>query len=127
MLFQGQAEAAQHSAVAQQERINSEWAQIRTDQTDTASRLGLDQELASIRAALAANGGRASVGNLEVMQDVRDQRERERRITTGNEQRRVYDMRRQSRLSRRSARTARFGGLMRALPSLVEFGEFGGS
>jgi hypothetical protein len=73
--------------------INAYVGETRAMQTGSVARYNLESELASIRSTLAANGQRPTSGTFQLMQDVRDVRNRERRIGVGNERRGAMDSR----------------------------------
>ena len=104
---------SQGNAEARQAEIAAVHAQTRANQTDTVARQGLNSELGTMRAALGGNQDRPSVGTLEVMNELRRTRERERRIGTGNQMQDVYD-------ARMAAANARYGGRMGLLSGVIQ-------
>ena len=84
--------------------INAYIGRTRALQTDTTARQSLTSELGSIRAAFGANGDRPGVGTFEVMQELRDTRNRERRIEFGNDMQSVYDYKRKGRNAMQAGR-----------------------
>lgn len=76
---------AEAQAIEQRERANMQIAETRANQTDATSRESLESELSSMRAALSANNAGGSVATLGILNDVRNLRDRERRIRTNNE------------------------------------------
>lgn len=84
---------ARQEAAAEQEaaQINSFIGRTRAIQTDTAAREGLSDELGNMRAVLGANGQRAGVGTFEMFRELRDIRNRERRVEVGNRNQEASD------------------------------------
>lgn len=101
-------------------RINSFIGRTRALQTDTNARRSLNEELGSLRSILAANGQAPSVGTFEVMQSLRDTRDRERRVEFGNRMSESADFRRQAQNFRSRGRGAMFKGFVGAGPSLFD-------
>ncbi|MFC3168703.1 hypothetical protein [Paracoccus fontiphilus] len=85
----------------------------RAIQTDTAERAGLNDELSTIRATLAANGQRG--GAFEIMRALRETRGRERRVEVANRMQEAADWRMQG-------RNALVKGRAEALTELPRFG-----
>lgn len=69
---------------AERARINAYIGRTRAMQSDTQARAGLEDELNTVRAVLGANQQPMGVGVLDMIRDIRTERQRERRITTGN-------------------------------------------
>ena len=97
---------------AQAER-NAFIGRTRALQADTAERTGLNDELSTIRATLAANG--QTGGTFEIMRALRETRGRERRVEVGNRMQEASDWRMQG-------RNALVKGRAEALTKLPEFG-----
>lgn len=85
--------AAEQDAQAQIERQNAEIAATRAFQTDAAARQGLESEIASMRAVMGANQTGGGVPMLDILSDVRDMRNRDKRIRVQNENLRGLDHR----------------------------------
>jgi len=117
-IFGGFAAASEARQMRQQEQINAEWGKIRADQSDTAARVGLEEDLGAYRAAMSANGAGPSVATLGILDEVRKIRGRDRRIETGNRNREVFDARARARSYRPGMEIAR--GFARAGPSLFQ-------
>ena len=79
---------------AQAER-NAFIGRTRALQTDAASREGMNDELATMRATLAANGQPG--GAMEIMRALRETRGRERQVEYGNRMQEASDWRMQGR------------------------------
>ncbi|MBR9765369.1 MAG: hypothetical protein GYB53_18075 [Rhodobacteraceae bacterium] len=107
-------------AEKQNSEINAYIGRTRAMQTDTTSRQNLGSELGSIRAALGANGEVPGVGSFEVMQELRDTRNRERRIEFGNEMQSVYDHRRKGANAMKLGRLGFAAQLAKAAPSMFD-------
>lgn len=99
---------------AERARVNSYIARTRGMQADTTARHGLEDELASMRAAFGAMGGNPNVGTMEMMNELRSVRDRERRIDQGNHRAEAADWRMQGRNARAQGGAALVGGLARA-------------
>lgn len=102
-----------------QEAANLEIAKTRADQTDTAARVGLEDDISSYRAALSANDAGASVATLGILNGVRQAKERERRIMLSNERIRQGDAQRRRDSYRPGMALAR--GFAQSSPSLFQF------
>jgi hypothetical protein len=113
----GRAEA---KAQKQQAEINAYIGKTRAIQTDTAAREGLSAELANFRTVMATNGQRAGVGTFEVMQQVRDVSNRERRVEFANRNQEASGYQMQAAAYGAAGRNAMIGGITRALPSLYD-------
>lgn len=115
------------NAAAQGEKqradINSFIARTRALQTDTVARRDMESELATTRAALGANEQRMNVPVLELLNEIRSTRERERRISTGNENTRAADFRLQGQNAAARGTASIFGGLAGAGPSLFDLSQ----
>lgn len=87
--------AGYSQAKGEQERaeINAYIGRTRALQTDTTSRQTLEDDLGSLRAALGANQQRPGVGTLEVMRELREVKNRDRRINVGNQRAAAADWR----------------------------------
>lgn len=105
---------------AERARINSYIARTRSMQTDTTSREGLEDELASMRAALGGGQQRPGVGTMEIVSELRRIRNRERRIDVGNHRSEAADWRLRGRNARAEGRAALIGGIARAGPSMFD-------
>lgn len=69
---------------AQRAKTNAFIGRTRAMQSDTQARAGLEDELDAMRTVFGANQQRPGVGTLELIRELRTERQRERRITTGN-------------------------------------------
>lgn len=114
--------AGMQAARGEQQRaqINSYIARTRAMQTDTTARQGLEDELAGMRAALGAGGQRPGVGTMEILNELRGVRGRERRIEVGNHRAEAADWNMRGRNARAAGREALIGGIARAGPSMFE-------
>lgn len=111
-------QARQASAMREQERINAEWGKIRADQTDTAARTGLEDDISSYRAVFNANDAGMNTGTLGMLDEVRQIRGRDRRIEVGNRNREAQDAQRRAAQYRPGLEL--LSGVMRAGPSLFQ-------
>ena len=114
--------AAYQSAKAEQRaaNINSYIARTRAAQADTDARVGLDAELGSMRAALAANGQSPNVGTFEMFRELRDVRNRERRVSVGNLNQEARDFKTAGRNAAAKGQMAMLSGASQAAPSLFD-------
>lgn len=97
---------------AQAER-NAFIGRTRALQSDTSARQGLNDELSTMRATLAANG--QGGGALEIMRALRETRGRERRVEYGNRMQEASDWQMQG-------RNAMARGRAKALGQIPDFG-----
>lgn len=113
----GRAEA---KAQQKQAEINAYIGKTRAIQTDTAARESLSSELANFRTVMAANGQKAGVGTYEVMQELRDVRNRERRVEVANRNQEAGAYKMQAAAYGAAGRAAMIGGVVGAAPSLFD-------
>lgn len=111
----GAAQGAKQAA-----EINAYIGRTRAMQTDVSARQGLNDELATIRTTLAANGQRQNVGTAAVMNELRGVRGRERRIEFGNQMQAAADYKTQARNAGRQGTFALGSGFLKAGPSLFD-------
>lgn len=123
-LFSGLAARGQARAEQRQAQVNAYIGRTRAIQTDTVAKANMDSELGSFRAASVAMG-RPGVGVLDMMREITDIRERERRIEVGNRMQESRDFAQESRNARARGRTAMAGGLLQAAPSIFDLAEYG--
>lgn len=102
---------------AQAER-NAFIGRTRALQTDAAAREGMNDELATMRATLAANGQPG--GAMEIMRALRDTRGRERQVEYGNRMQEASDWRMQGRNALAGGRSKAAGQLFSAGPSIFD-------
>lgn len=102
---------------AQAER-NAFIGRTRALQTDTSARDGLSDELATMRATLAANG--QAGGAFELMRALRQTRGRERRVEVGNRMQEASDWRMQGKNALSSGRAKAASQIVSAGPSLFD-------
>lgn len=119
----GLAGRAEAKGEQRQAQINSFIARTRAIQTDTVARQGIEDDLGETRAALAANGQARNVSTLELLNEIRDVRGRERRIAVGNEMTRAADYKMQGRNAAARGRSSMMGGFIKAGPSLYELAQ----
>tara|TARA_R100001086_G_C11607264_1_gene194863 strand:+ start:21 stop:461 length:441 start_codon:yes stop_codon:yes gene_type:complete len=123
-IAQGFMQRSQQRAEAEQAEVNSFIGRTRAIQTDQAARRGLNEELGTLRAALGVNQESPSVGTFEIMQELRDTRDRERRIEVGNRMLESRDFGRQAQNLRARGSASLFGGFLRAGPSLFDLADY---
>lgn len=120
----GLAGAAEAKGEKQRAEINSYIGRTRAIQTDTEARQGLNDELATMRATFSANQQRPGVGTLEIFNDLRQQRSRERRIEYGNRMAEAADWKMAAKNAQAKATGAIFGGLAGAGPSMFNLYDY---
>lgn len=116
----GRAEA---KAQQQQAEINAYIGKTRAIQTDTAARESLSSELANFRTVMATNQQKAGVGTYEVMQELRDVRNRERRVEVSNRNQESSAYKMQARAAAAAGRAAMVGGFVNAYQPLFDIQE----
>lgn len=116
----GLAGRSEAKAQQQQAKINAYIGKTRAIQTDTAAREGLTAELANFRTVMATNAQRSGVGTFEVMEELRDVRNRERRVDVANRNQEASAYRMQAQAAGAAGRNALIGGIVRAGPSLFD-------
>lgn len=99
---------------------NAYIGRTRAIQTDVSAREGLNAELGTLRATLAANGQRPTVGTQGVFDELRKVRSRDRRIEYGNRMQEAADYRMQAKNAGKAGTAALLGGLIKAGPSMFE-------
>jgi hypothetical protein len=80
----------------------------------------LSSELANFRTVMATNGQKAGVGTYEVMQELRDVRNRERRVEVANRNQEAGAYKMQAAAYGAAGRAAMIGGIVGAAPSLFD-------
>ena len=123
-IFGGLAGAAEAKGEKKRAEINAYIGRTRAIQTDTDARVGLNDELATMRAALASNGQKQNVGTMALFDELRKQRGRERRVEVGNRMAEVADWKMAGKNAGAKAKSAMFGGLINAGPSLFRLYEY---
>lgn len=123
-VFSGFQALQQGKAEQDQAEINSFIGRTRALQTDTTSRQGLEDELGTMRAALGANSQSPGVGTLEVARDLRQVRNRERRINVGARMAEAHDFRRQGQMARSRGMGGFIGGAIQAGPSMFDLYQY---
>lgn len=107
-------------AAEEQAKINSFIGRTRAMQTDVAAREGLESELGTLRATLAANGQRANVGTMEILSELRRVRSRDRRIEFNNRMQEASAYRMAAKNAGSEARMGLWGGMLKAAPSVFD-------
>jgi hypothetical protein len=101
-------------------KINSFIGRTRAIQTNVAAREGLNEELGTMRATLAANQQKQGVGTMEVFNELRQVRGRERRIEFGNRMQEASQQALAGRNAGAGASQQLLGGFIKASPSLFD-------
>lgn len=96
----------------------------RAAQSDTSARVGLESELANLRATLAANGQRAGVGTGAISSAIRTSFGRERRIEFGTAMQQSADYSRQASNAQSAGNQALLDGLIKLGPSLFDLDSY---
>ena len=122
-LLKGMSARAAAKGEKKQSEINSFIGRTRAIQTGTAAAQTLEGDLGSFRAALGANGQAPNVGTMEVMNDLREARDRESRINVGNRNSEAADQRMSAKNAGYRGRAAMLGGIIKAGPSLFDMYE----
>lgn len=120
----GMAGMASGRAAEQQAKINSFIGRTRAIQTDVNAREGLTSEMGSMRAAMAANGQRATVGSEEMFRELRRVRGRDRRIEFGNRMQEASAYNMQAKAAANEGRMGLLGGFIKAAPSIFDYQEW---
>lgn len=127
-LLQGLSGFSAAQAERQQSENNAYIGRTRAIQSDTDARLQTEGEIGTLRAQLLANGGLPSVGTFDMFREVRDIRERERRINFGNRMQEVYDFETAGRnASRRGTVALGLGAARAAQPIFSLYDYYGGA
>jgi len=119
-IFDGLAGSAEAKGEKQRAEINAYIGRTRAIQSDTDARVGLNDELSTMRAALAANGQKQNTGTMALFDELRRQRGRERRVEYGNHMAEVADWKMAGKNAGAKAKAAMFGGLIKAGSSLFD-------
>lgn len=123
-IFGGLAGAAEAKGEKKRAEINAYIGRTRAIQTDTDARVGLNDELATMRAALASNGQKQNVGTMALFDELRKQRGRERRVEVGNRMAEVADWKMAGKNAGAKASSAMLGGILKAGPSLFNLYQY---
>ena len=120
----GAASFGQAQAEKKQASINAFIGRTRAIQTDTEAREGLNSELGQMRNVMGANQQKAGVGTYEVMQELRDTRNRERRVNVGNKNSEAASYRMQEKAAGSRGLGALIGAGIKAGPSLFDLNQY---
>ena len=104
--------------------INSYIGRTRALQTDASARSGLESELSTMRATLAANQQRPGMGTFEIMRELRKTRGTERAVAFGNQMQQSADYRLAGKNAMAKGRGALIDGFVNAGPSLFDFYDY---
>tara|TARA_R110000851_G_scaffold308778_1_gene467900 strand:+ start:32112 stop:32540 length:429 start_codon:yes stop_codon:yes gene_type:complete len=120
----GVASFGQAQAERKQASINAFIGRTRAIQTDTSAREGLNSELGQMRNVMGANQQKAGVGTFEVMQELRDTRNRERRVDVGNRNSEAASSRMKASAAGSRGLGALVGAGIKAGPSLFDLNQY---
>lgn len=123
-IAQGVMANSQAKAAAKRNEINADIARTRAIQTDVTARQGLADELGTMRAAMGANSDRPSVGTMEILNELRTTRDRERRIQFGARMSEAADYRMAAKNDRASGRAGLLSGMIKAGPSIFDLYDY---
>lgn len=115
---------SESKAEQEQAKINSFIGQTRAMQTDVSAREGLESELGTMRATMAANGQRPTVGSDAVFQELRRVRGRDRRVEFGNRMQEASAYKMQAQAAGGAAKMGLAGGFLKAAPSLFDLADW---
>ncbi len=119
-IFSGVAGYQQAKGEKQRAEINAYIGRTRANQADTDARVGLEDELSNLRATMAANGQRPGVGTMDIYNELRRTRGRERRIDVGNRMQEAADWKMAAKNAGAQATGSLVGGFIKAGPSLFD-------
>lgn len=119
-LAQGLGGYASAQGEKQRAEVNSFIGRTRAIQTDTHSRQSLESELGSIRNVMGGSGQPAGVGTLEMVNELRANKNRERRIEVGNRMSEAYDWDMTGKNAANTAGWSLVGGALKSGPSLFD-------
>lgn len=119
-IFGGMAGAAEAKGEKQRAEINAYIGRTRAIQSNNDNRMGLEDELSNMRATMAANHQRPNVGTMELFNELRSQRGRERRIDVGNRMSEAADWKMAAKNAGAKGRASMIGGFIKAGPSLFD-------
>ncbi|MBL4928913.1 hypothetical protein [Fuscibacter oryzae] len=104
------------AALAEKRRAeaNAYIGRTRAVQTNVNAREGLNEELATMRATFATNAQKPGVGTMEVFDELRRVRSRERRVEFGNQMAQAADWK----MAAKKAGVSSFGALLGGLKSI---------
>lgn len=114
----------QAQAQKKQAEINAFIGRTRALQTDADARRGLDSELGSMRNVMGANQQSPGVGTFEVMQELRETRNRERRVNVGNRNAEAAGYRMKAKAAGQAGIHSLIGGGLKAGPSLFNLYDY---
>jgi len=123
-IFAGLDAAAQAKGEKQRAEINAYIGRTRANQADTDVRLGLEDELSTLRATMAANGQRPGVGTMDIFNELRRTRGRERRVEVGNRMAEAADWKMAAKNAGNEATGSLFGGFIKAGPSIFDIYDY---
>ncbi len=123
-IFGGLAGSAEAKAEKKRAEINAYIGRTRAIQTDTDARVGLNDELATMRAVLSSNGQKQNLGTMALFDELRKQRGRERRVEVGNRMAEVADWKMAGKNAGAKASSAMLGGILKAGPSLFDLYQY---
>lgn len=116
----GLASYSQGQAQKEQAKVNQFIGRTRAIQTSTNAAEGLSSELGTLRATLAANGQRPTVGTAEIFNELRRVRSRDRRIEFGNRMQEASSYGMQAKAAGQAGTFGLLGGMINAAPSVFD-------
>lgn len=119
-IFGGMAGAAEAKGEKKRAETNAFIGRTRAIQSNLDARMGLEDELSTMRATMAANHQSPNVGTMELFNELRSQRGRERRIDVGNRMAEAADWKMAGKNAAAKGRSAMIGGFIKAGPSLFD-------
>ncbi len=121
---QGIAGYQQAQGEKQRAETNAYIGRTRAVQTNVNAREGLNEELATMRATFATNAQKPGVGTMEVFDELRRVRSRERRVEFGNQMAQAADWKMAAKNAGAAGSSALLGGFLKAGPSLFDLYEY---
>lgn len=119
-IFGGLAANAKAKGEKQRADNNAFIGKTRAIQTNVQAREGLNSELGTLRATLAANGQRPGVGTDVIFSELRRVSNRDRRVEFANEMQGAADWRMAGQNAAAGGRGDLLGGFVRSGPSLLD-------
>lgn len=119
-IFGGLAANAAAKTEEENAKVNAFIGRTRAIQTDVQAREGLESELGSLRAVLASNQQRPTVGTAEIFNELRRVRSRDRRIEFGNRMQEASAYQRQAAAAGQAGRQGLMAGFIKAAPSVFD-------
>lgn len=119
-LFGAMAQRRQAQSIKEQADIDAYVARTRAMQEDTVARQGLESEIGSARAVFGANAQSPNASTFDLLSELRDTRNRERRIGFGNRMMEGYAAQTRGRNAVNGARMAVPMAMFRSGPNILD-------